>query len=149
RLPGYLLQAGDVLTLRLANPEPLEPIEQDVNPIESQFRLQTEAESKLINGEFRIQPDGTLDLGPVYGRVRVAGLTIFEARDALEKHLQTYARDAKGNPVGIKEPKVSITMEDLAGKQIITGEHLVRPDGTVSLGIYGQVFVAGMTLEVV
>jgi polysaccharide export outer membrane protein len=31
--------------------------------------------------------------------------------------------------------------------QEINGSHLVRPDGTVDLGIYGQVFVAGMTLD--
>src|SRR5262249_2240496 len=30
---------------------------------------------------------------------------------------------------------------------IIRGEHLVRPDGTVGLGKYGGVKVAGMTLE--
>ena len=28
----------------------------------------------------------------------------------------------------------------------IRGQHLVRPDGTVSLGIYGSVYVAGMTI---
>src|SRR5262249_56912683 len=32
------------------------------------------------------------------------------------------------------------------GMQQIRGEHLVRPDGTVSLGIYGSVPVAGLTL---
>jgi hypothetical protein len=31
--------------------------------------------------------------------------------------------------------------------QQIRGEHLVRPDGTVGLGVYGSVYVAGMTLE--
>jgi polysaccharide export outer membrane protein len=31
--------------------------------------------------------------------------------------------------------------------QPIRGQHLVRPDGTVSLGIYGSAYVAGMTLE--
>jgi polysaccharide export outer membrane protein len=31
--------------------------------------------------------------------------------------------------------------------QPVRGQHLVRPDGTVSLGIYGSVFVRGMTLE--
>ncbi|MFO0930443.1 MAG: polysaccharide biosynthesis/export family protein [Gemmataceae bacterium] len=31
--------------------------------------------------------------------------------------------------------------------QPITGPHLVRPDGTVGLGSYGSVFVAGMTIE--
>lgn len=31
--------------------------------------------------------------------------------------------------------------------QPISGPHLVRPDGTIGLGSYGSVFVAGMTLE--
>ena len=29
----------------------------------------------------------------------------------------------------------------------IAGQHLVRPDGTISLGVYGSVYVAGSTLE--
>src|SRR5262249_54240659 len=31
--------------------------------------------------------------------------------------------------------------------QQIRGQHLVRPDGTIGLGIYGSAYVAGMTLE--
>jgi polysaccharide export outer membrane protein len=31
--------------------------------------------------------------------------------------------------------------------QPIRGQHLVRPDGTIGLGIYGSVYVAGLTLE--
>jgi polysaccharide export outer membrane protein len=31
--------------------------------------------------------------------------------------------------------------------QVVAGQHLVRPDGTISLGIYGDVPVAGLTLE--
>jgi polysaccharide biosynthesis/export protein len=31
--------------------------------------------------------------------------------------------------------------------QPIRGQHLVRPDGTIGMGIYGSVYVAGMTLE--
>src|SRR5262249_57725767 len=31
--------------------------------------------------------------------------------------------------------------------QPIEGQHLVRPDGSIGLGIYGSVFVAGMTIE--
>lgn len=31
--------------------------------------------------------------------------------------------------------------------QAIEGQHLVAPDGTVNLGIYGKVYVTGMTLE--
>jgi polysaccharide export outer membrane protein len=32
-------------------------------------------------------------------------------------------------------------------EQPIRGQHLVRPDGTIGLGIYGSVYVAGMTLD--
>jgi polysaccharide export outer membrane protein len=31
--------------------------------------------------------------------------------------------------------------------QPLDGQHLVRPDGTIDLGIYGTIFVAGLTLE--
>jgi polysaccharide export outer membrane protein len=31
--------------------------------------------------------------------------------------------------------------------QIIEGQHLVAPDGTVNLGIYGKIYVAGLTVE--
>ncbi len=33
------------------------------------------------------------------------------------------------------------------GFQPIAGQHLVRPDGTISLGTYGSVYVAGLTLN--
>jgi polysaccharide export outer membrane protein len=35
----------------------------------------------------------------------------------------------------------------LPGDQPIAGQHLVNPDGTVHIGAYGQVRVAGLTLE--
>jgi polysaccharide export outer membrane protein len=40
-----------------------------------------------------------------------------------------------------------LLLPDVSGRQPVTGEHLVRPDGTVALGIYGSVFVAGLTLQ--
>ena len=36
-------------------------------------------------------------------------------------------------------------LEPLVGRPI-TGEHLVRPDGKISLGFYGEVYVAGLTV---
>jgi protein involved in polysaccharide export with SLBB domain len=51
----------------------------------------------------------------------------------------------------IIEPPDVLAIEGSAAisdpKQPITGPHLVRPDGTVGLGSYGSVFVAGMTIE--
>lgn len=146
RPPGTKLRAGDVLTVRLANPEPLTPIDPMVNANEAVLLSELDAQSKFLNGEFRVQPDGALDLGPVYGNVRVAGLTLPQAQMAVKRHLEGYAMTPDKKMVGIVDPQVSVTWPDIAGKQPITGEHLVRQDGTISLGIYGSVAVAGKTL---
>ena len=64
-------------------------------------------------------------------------MTMEEAKTAIENHL-------KG--LGFKEPKVSVALGASHGMQLVRGEHLVRPDGTISLGSYGEVRVAGMTV---
>ena len=121
------LRAGDQLVIQVGNTPPVDPAS---DPILSQF--------KYINGAYPIRSDGTIDLGPVFKAVKVEGLTLAQAKAAVDKHLRdTY---------GLKMPAVSVSLPDMAGKQAISGEHLVRPDGTLSLGIYGSVNVAGMTL---
>ncbi len=53
-------------------------------------------------------------------------------------------------PDYIIEPPDILLVEaipNLPDQQPIQGEHLVRPDGTIGLGIYGSVFVAGLTLN--
>jgi polysaccharide export outer membrane protein len=50
-------------------------------------------------------------------------------------------------PYTVEPPDLLIVevVDALPGRPI-TGERLVRPDGTISLGFYGDVFVAGLTL---
>lgn len=141
-----LLRAGDQLSVRLANPEPLEPLDPELSPLEAQYRLDLQAQFKFVNGVYFVQPNGGIDLGPIYGSVLVEGLTVEQAEAAVREHLTRYARDEIGEPAGILMPQVEVSVPDLAGKQAITGQHLVRPDGTVSLGVYGEVYVAGMSL---
>src|SRR5207253_3031295 len=81
----------------------------------------------------------TVDLGPEYGSVAVEGLPLKDAKAAIEKHLVDEA--------GLAEPKVAVSLPNVNGKQLISAEHLIRPDGTVSLGVYGSVYVNGMTLD--
>ncbi len=53
-------------------------------------------------------------------------------------------------PPYVIEPPDILLVEALPVKKLdqpIAGPHLVRPDGTMSLGYYGSVFVAGMTLD--
>jgi polysaccharide export outer membrane protein len=48
----------------------------------------------------------------------------------------------------IEPPDILLVESNLGLKdQPIRGQHLVRPDGTINLGIYGSVYVAGMTLD--
>ena len=89
-----------------------------------------------IRGNFMISPEGTINLGFNYGKVRVGGLTVDEAHQAIRDHLNNI----------IKTRNVNVALAQMRGMQNIRGEHLVRPDGTIHLGMYGSVFVAGMDL---
>jgi protein involved in polysaccharide export with SLBB domain len=44
------------------------------------------------------------------------------------------------------DARYTVSLRQTATLQPIAGEHLVGPDGNVTLGMYGQVYVAGMTL---
>jgi polysaccharide biosynthesis/export protein len=91
-----------------------------------------------INGIYPVDPDGTINLGPSYGgQVRVTDMTALEVEKVLAKALQR---------TGLKDSTISVSLAQSKGVQQIRGEHLIRPDGTVGLGMYGSVFVAGMTL---
>jgi polysaccharide export outer membrane protein len=90
-----------------------------------------------IAGRFSVAPDGTVSFGFSYGSVRVAGLTLEQAVVVIRDQL---SRD-------LREPQVSIALAWFRGVQNTRGEHLVRQDGTISLGTYGCVNVTGLTLR--
>ncbi len=134
------LKSGDQVSVRLQNGLPLRiQSDPETSPLEYQMELEREVEFKVITGLYLVGADGTLDFGPAYGKVRVDGLTLDEARAVIDQHLR--------DNLGLIDPRLSVTLPSVAGKQAIAGEHLVRPDGTVSLGVYGSVYVAGMTLD--
>ncbi|MGE3809002.1 MAG: polysaccharide biosynthesis/export family protein [Gemmataceae bacterium] len=72
--PPYIIETPDILLIESARSLPDQPIE----------------------GEHLVRMDGTINLG-VYGAVRVAGLTIDEARDVVQRHLARYIRDPQVN----------------------------------------------------
>ena len=134
-LPAYRIEPPDILlinAIRLAPKAPyfLQPL--DVLQIDA---LQTLPDAPVA-GSFQVEPDGTVNLGPAYGRVKVQGLAVGEASRAIEQHLNRVLR----------QPEVSVSLLQAAGQQEISGEHLVGPDGTVNLGVYGNVYVTGMTV---
>jgi polysaccharide export outer membrane protein len=89
-----------------------------------------------IGGAYVIEPSGAINLGNPYGLVRVQGMTVEEAKQAIESQLRQTLRD----------PVVTVSMGEIAGKQQISGQHLVAQDGTVTLGSYGNVLVVGQTI---
>ena len=138
RTPDYRLIPGDRLQVRLKNGLPIDVTEGIENKSQFDAELQIEMGFKILSGTYRIESDGAVEFGPSYGKVPIAGMTLAQAELAIRKHLE--------KTVGLTAPELSVELEDLEAPQPVGGEHLVRPDGRVSLGVYGEVYVAGMTL---
>jgi polysaccharide export outer membrane protein len=134
-LPTYVVEPPDILLIDAIKLVPKPPYR-----IESLDILQIVVVGTLLGqdiaGQFVVDPSGMVDLGPAYGKVFVAGLAISEATEAIDKHLRRILR----------EPEVSVVLAQSSGMQQIAGEHLIGPDGTINLGTYGSVYVAGLTL---
>jgi protein involved in polysaccharide export with SLBB domain len=107
--------------------------------------LQIEATDSLrgqpIKGLYMISPEGKINLGYSYQPIQIGGLTIDEAQRNIKDYLAKLIIPFKDGTAS-----VSVTLVQMRGMQNVKGEHLVRPDGTISLGMYGSVFVAGMNL---
>jgi polysaccharide export outer membrane protein len=112
--PPYKIATGDVLVIQVPNAFPTDP----------------------ISGLYPVDPDGTLNLGLSYGSVRVVGLSLDQARAAIEDFLKTR----------IKDVKAIVALGQSRALQQIRGQHLVTPDGKVRLGVYGSVPIVGLTI---
>ncbi|GAB6166900.1 hypothetical protein JCM19992_30600 [Thermostilla marina] len=134
-LPAYRLEPPDIVQIEVQKMVPLPPYRLEVYDV-----LQIDVLGTLldqpINGYFMVESEGTINLGPAYGSVRVVGMTLEEARWAIDAHLRQI----------LKAPEVSVQLARASGLQPITGTYLVSPDGTINLRQYGAVYVAGMTL---
>lgn len=134
-LPAYVIEPPDILlidAIRIVPKQPYHLAPMDFIAIQAQGTL---PEAPLA-GVFPIGPSGEVNLGPQYGFVNVAGMTVDEAKQAIQKQLEAT----------LKGPTLAVTLADTAAKQQIAGQHLVGPDGTVTLGRYGNVNVVGLTV---
>lgn len=135
-LPSYRIEPPDILLIDAIKLVPKPPYEIEVLD-ELFISVSNTLPDQPVQGAYRVDPSGSITLGPAYGSVRVVGLTIDEAIEAISRQLEQVLRS----------PEVSVSLAAPAAQQVIQGEHLVGPDGTVNLGVYGAVYVAGMTLE--
>ncbi len=134
-LPPYVIEPPDLLMIDAIHIVPRQPYRLrpfDVLSIQVQG---TPAEAP-ISGYFTVGIDGRLVLGPLYGSLQVAGVNFSDVQALIKQHLRTV----------LQNPEVAVNLADTASKQQIAGQHLVGPDGAVTLGSYGGVVVAGLTV---
>ena len=135
-LPDYVIEPPDILHIegiKLTPKGPQRIEEQDV----LQIVVRGTVPDSPIAGQYLVEGNGRVTLGPGYGTVELTGLTTNEAAEAIAKHLREF----------IKSPEVAVVIFQKTGTQSISGEHLVAPDGTVNLGIHGRVFLSGKTVQ--
>lgn len=146
-LPDYVIEPPDVLLIESVNNirphhAPIRAGETLVIQVNRTVPLgQTDdlvaAQFKQINGMYVIGTDGYVNLGPEYGKVLVADQPLEEIQRRVEEHLRQV----------LTSPQVLVTLPVPQNRQFVAGPHLVRSDGTVGLGVYGSVYVTGMTLQ--
>ena len=134
-LPPYTVEPPDILVVEAIHIVPKSPYLLRTGDLIAINVAGTLPDSP-ISGAFPIQPGGMVNLGAPYGTVKVTNMTTEGAQTAILTALDAH----------IKEPVVTVSLVEMAGKQQIAGQHLVGPDGTITLGSYGSVQVVGMTL---
>lgn len=142
-LPDYRVEPPDILLIEAVRATPKPPYKVQPQDVLFVSFPNVVPNDPPVSGTLSVDSDGTIDLGADYGGgFPVEGKTTAELREALAKHLTdvTKVKDP------IKPAQVTVTLSQSQAAQRITGPHLVRPDGSVALGTYGSVRVAGLTL---
>lgn len=129
-LPPYRIQPLDSLLIQF----PAEPGVMTRESLDDLYKT-----GRILSGLYPVEPEGTVNLGPGYGRVPVVDMTTEQIQALLTERIRKVVR-----PELVDMAKVLVSLGQFRGMQQILGEHLVRPDGTISLGMYGFVKVSGL-----
>ena len=127
-LPTYRIEPPDTLQIEALKLVPRPPYRIEAYDV-LQISVQGTMPNQPINNYYLVEGEGTVNLGPAYGTVRVTGMTIEEANEEITRKLQ----------VTLQRPEVSVLLARSVGIQQITDTYQVQPDGTVSLHGYGAV----------
>ena len=120
-----------------------------------------------INSFYLVEQAGTVALGPAYGRVKVKGLSLVEAENAIQESLKKILRqpevsvtlaawvDRSATPLPLPDPYIiglgdtlRISAVGTIPDQPIDDLYVVEPMGTVALGpAYDRVNVKGLSIE--
>jgi polysaccharide export outer membrane protein len=134
-LPTYTVEPPDILVVEAIHVVPRSPYSLRTGDVLA-ITVQGTLPDSPVAGAYSVQPGGMVNLGAPYGTVRLAGGTIEQAHEEIRRSMAMH----------VKDPIVSVSLLEMSGKQQIAGQHLVGPDGLVTLGSYGGVPVVGLTL---
>jgi polysaccharide export outer membrane protein len=134
-LPEYVIEPPDILSIDALQLIPLPPYKVQSLDVLA-IRVMKALPDEPIQGFYTVEPEGVVNLGPSYGKIKVVGMTLDQAKNEIQEKLMKI----------LKESVVSLSIAQARGVQQIRGQHLVRPDGTISLGSYGKVNVTRMTI---
>jgi polysaccharide export outer membrane protein len=136
-LPPYVIEPPDILNIDAVRLIPRPPYRISALDLLGIQVTNTKLNQPIL-GIYTVETDGMVDLGFTYGKVRVLDLTLDDARRTIEAHLKEM----------LKAPyEVTVVLSEARAMQQIRGPHLVRPDGSVSLGVYGSVYVDNLTID--
>ncbi len=134
-MPPYTIEPPDTIFVDVLRAIPKPPYR--VEPLDMLvINVAETLPNQPINGQFLVAPDGVVNLGYVYGVVRVAGLTLEQAASAIKLVLKSKLND----------PQVGVGLAQFRGLATLRGEFMLAQDGTITLGSYGCVPLAGLTL---
>ncbi len=133
--PAYRIAPPDVVQILVIKLVPRQPYHIELFDL-LQIRAVGTMLEQPIDQFYLVQADGTVALGPVYGKVRVVGMSMEEASRAIMHQLQSV----------LQHPVVTVVLARSSAAQQIARNFVVQPDGTVDLGLYGMVPIAGKTI---
>ncbi len=142
-LPMYYLEPPDVITVEAVQLVPKAPYILRVFDIISLDVLGTPDEEPIM-GNFSIEPGGLIQLGGAYGSVKIDGISLADAERIIKNHLVLTPENPKGR-LGANTV-VSAKLVQMSEIQQIADNHLIGPDGYITLGSYGRVYVSGLTI---
>ncbi len=133
--PEYTIEPPDVLLVDLLTAVPKSPYL--IKTLDSMaIRVKDTPPDAPIAGVYLVELEGVINLGVPYGSVSVVGKSVAQAKKTVEDYLKNT----------LKAPLVELSLAQTRGAQQVRGPHLVRPEGSVSLGSYGSVRVVGLTV---
>jgi protein involved in polysaccharide export with SLBB domain len=132
----YLLEPPDVVSI-----EPVRLVSKAANRVEPFDRVRIDVYGTItdapIKGDFTVDGDGEVNLGPPYGRVAINGIPVKEAEQKIEKHLGEI----------LSAPDVALVITGKNRSRFVSGQAAIEPDGYIRLGDFGRVYVSGMTVD--